>query len=217
MSRCFALLSALAVAAVLAAHAVAGPTLDLPKSATKIFNLKPGASYQASLFVPHVRIVIPARGWQGSQHVSNGYAWFFLGWRDRGGIAVISAPTATQSVAATVQKLETERAEGTKVGISVDPALAVRIGGFSGQQFDGKVIGQYGHTFSPFSKSNGGASGSAGDHWRLPDNTAFRIIVLNVRGKAIVFIVDSGHTPDFDPAFSAAETQLLKGLRFPTT
>jgi hypothetical protein len=215
MKRWLVLLLMFALADSLGGGAVAGAPLDLPKSATKIFDLKPGVTYQASLFVPHVRMTIPAAGWQGSQHATSGYDWFFVGWRDLGGMAVISAPATTQSAATTLHRLETERAQGTKVGIRIKHAAAVRIGGFGGQEFDGTVVGKFGHTFSPFSTSTGGASSSAGDHWRLPYSRSFRVIVLSVRGKPVVFIMDSGHTAQLNPAFRHATDQLLKLLRFP--
>ena len=59
--------------------------------------------------------------------------------------------------------------------VSASRGLFYRI--FTGQQFDGVVTGKYGHTFVPFSGKSGGASGSSGDHDRLPQGSAFRIIV----------------------------------------
>ena len=139
--------------------------------------------------------------------------WFFLGWRDRGGMAVISAPGSSQSAVTTLHRLQTERADARAVGITTRPAVAVTIAGFQGQQFEGVVTGQYGHTFAPFSRSKGGSSASAGDHLRYAKNVAFRIVVLNVRSKPVVFLMDS-NKPTLDPTFLAANGQLLKLLRF---
>jgi hypothetical protein len=211
--RSLVVCSILIVASSLASRATGGASPDLPKSATIILNLKPGLTYQASLFVPPVRITIPVAGWKGSQHVSHGYDWFFLGWRDRGGMAVISAPGSRQSAATTLHRLETERADTPAVGITRQPPAAIKIAGFPGQQFEGVVTGQYGHTFAPFSTSKGGSSTSAGDHLRYAKNVAFRIVVLNVRGKPIVFLMDS-NKPTLDPTFLAANAKLLKLLRF---
>ena len=220
MTEWRAAISIVAVALGLAGTAAGAGTAtradisDLPKSASKIFDLTAGTTYQASLFLPHVRFTVPVAGWQGSQHVSHGYDWFFLGWRDRGGMAVISAPGSAQSLATTVHRLETDRADTPATGISIRPAVAVTVARFPGQQFDGTVTGQYGHTFAPFSSNTGGASASAGDHWRLPKDDAFRIIVLNVRGMPIVFVMDSDQ-PTLDTGFVAAAAKLLKSLRFP--
>jgi hypothetical protein len=136
MRQLLVLGSMLIVATSLGGHATGATAVDLPKSATKILDLKPGVTYQASLFVPHVRITIPVAGWKGSQHVSHGYNWFFLGWRDRGGMAVISAPGSRQSAATTLHRLQTERANTPAVGITTQPAVAVTVAGFQGQQFE---------------------------------------------------------------------------------
>jgi hypothetical protein len=101
--------------------------------------------------------------------------------------------------------------------MTIGPTVTVRLAGFPGKQFDGTVTGQYGHTFVPFSGSSSGASSSAGDHDRLPRNTAFRIIVLNVRGKPIFFELDHGDKQGrFDPGFLPPATQLVRALKFPT-
>jgi hypothetical protein len=100
--------------------------------------------------------------------------------------------------------------------MTVGPVVAVTIAGFPGKQFDGIITGRYGHTFVPFSGPSSGASGAAGDHDRLPRNTAFRIIVLNVRGKQIFFELDHGDKKGrFDPGFLAAAMRLVRASKFP--
>jgi hypothetical protein len=198
------------------AIASAGGAPELLKSATRFAPLQPHVMYQASLFSPELQITAPDGNWQGAQFVSHGYAWVILPQRppNRGGVAMISAPRSTQSAATTLHRLQTERADVPAVGITTRPAHAVTIGGFRGQQFDGTVTGRYGHTFVPFSSSSGGASSSAGDHLRLGNGKAFRIVVLNVRGKPVVFEIDAD-SATLDSSFLTQVTNLLALLRFP--
>jgi hypothetical protein len=209
----FVAFSILVIAAGFTARAIGGAPPELLHSATKQGALAQGVAYEASLFEPAVHVTATAAGWRGAQWVDNGYDWMLLVWRDRGGIAAVSAPRSIQSAAATLHVLETERAAGPSVGFELEPAVALTIGGFPGQQFDGFVSGKYGHTFVPFSGRSKGASGSAGDHFRVPDGKAFRIVVLNVRAKTIVFELDSD-SATLDPAFLAAATKMLKSLAF---
>jgi hypothetical protein len=214
MKRLIGTVCVLAVA--VGAASAAGPP-DLLKSKTRFPALRPGVTYQASLFAPAIRVTAPDANWGGGQFVSQGYDWVVLAQRPprRGGVVLVSAPQSTQSAATTLHRLETERADIPAVGISVEPAVPVTIDGFRGKQFDGTVTGQYGHTFVPFSGKSSGASSSAGDHIRLPKGTAFRIIVLDVRGKVVVFEIDSD--TGLDDAFVARVTKVLALLRFPKT
>jgi hypothetical protein len=193
--------------------AIAAGSLDLLKSSTRDAGLAPHVPYQASLFVPHVRITAPAAGWRGHQWVDHAYDWFNV-FRTTGGIVVVSAPSSTQSAATTLHLLETERADGTAVGITVQPQVAVTVGGFRGWRFDGVATGQYGHTFVPFSGHSRAARESAGDKRHYDHGKAFRIIVLDVRGKAVVLFLDSD-APTIDLNFSQAAAKLLALLRFP--
>jgi hypothetical protein len=217
-SRFAALLApVIIVAAGLTRGAAAGGLSDIPKGFEKFAPLKPGV-YQASLFSPALRVTIPDAKWSGAQWVKSGDDTLDLSWRaHNGGIGMISAPGSTQSAATTLNRLRTERADGPNVGMTVQPIVAVKIAGFSGQQFDGVVTGQYGHTFVPFSGKSGGASSSAGDHVRLPQDAAFRIIVLSVRGKVIFFEIDSDRTPTQDPELLADAMKIVHSLRFPHT
>jgi hypothetical protein len=213
------LLALLAVVAIGAGAAAGGSMPDLLKSSTRSAALSPGVAYRASLFAPAVGITAPERGWSGNQYVSHGYDWLQLGWESPdgtsdGGIRVVSAPASTQSAARTLHLLETERADSLLVGIDIEHTVAVTIGGFSGRLFEGTATGQYGHTFVPFSGHSRGAGAYAGDHVKYQHGKAFRVIVLNVRGRPVVFFIDSD-AATIDLSFSAATAKLLRLLRFP--
>jgi hypothetical protein len=216
--RAILLLALAAATAIAAARATATDPPDIAHSSNGHFEpLKAGTTYQATSFAPSIRVMPAGAGWTGAQYTSHGYDWIVLTWHNGGCVCMISAASSTQTLARTVQRLRTERTTGP-VGITTGPVVAVTIAGFPGKQFDGTVTGQFGHTFVPFSGASSGASSSAGDHDRLPRNTAFRIIVLNVRGKQIFFELDHGEkTGQFDPGFLSAATQLLHTLKFPTT
>ena len=46
-------------------------------------------------------------------------------------------------------------------------------------------------------------------------DAAFRIIVLNVRGKVIFFEIDSDRTPTQDPELLADAMKIIHSLKFP--
>lgn len=193
-------------------------TPDLLHSATRLAPLTPAVTYQASLFAPQLRVTPRDATWQGAQFTSHGYDWVALVQRppNAGGVVLVAAPGSRQSAATTLHRLETERADIPAVGISTQPAVPVTIAGFTGQQFDGVVTGQYGHTFVPFSGHSRGASSSAGDHLRIPEGKAFRIVVLNVRGS-VVFVEIDENSPTLDSSFLGEVTDLLSVLRFPAS
>jgi hypothetical protein len=200
-----------------AAPVAAAPPRDLLKSANHLMPLAVGATYRPTLFSPTIVISPPSADWTGAQFVNKGYPTLALVHADGaspGGIEVISAPAAKRSASETLHLLRTERAAGTMVGITTSPSVGVTVGGLHGLQFDGTVIGQYGHTFVPFSGHSRRASESIGDHVRLPRNDAFRIIVLPVHDETLVFIIDSD-APQIDLNFEADAMKLLSLLRFP--
>jgi hypothetical protein len=204
---------ACAVAVAAASVANGGHTIDLLKSSTRDASLSSGVSYRASLFTPSVRITPPQPAWRGHQWIDHVYDWVNVS-RQNGGIAVVSAPESRQSAATTLRLLKTERADSTAVGTSLEPQIAVTVGGFRGWQFDGVATGQYGHTFVPFSGHSRTARDAAGDKLHYDHGKAFRIIVVDVRGKTLVFFLDSDAST-IDLNFSNAATKLLKSLRFP--
>ena len=208
-------LVAAAATAIVAGYAGAtGPPDLVHSSSGKFESLTTGTTYQASSFAPALRLVPPGSGWSGAQFTSHGYDWIVLTWHDNGCVCIISSPASTQTFVRTVRRLRTERVTGA-VGMTVGPVVAVNVAGFGGMQFDGTVTGRFGHTFVPFSGPASGASSSAGDHDRLPHDTPFRIIVLNVRGKPVFLELDHGKGR-FDPGFLAAATKLVHGLEFPS-
>jgi hypothetical protein len=185
---------------------------DIPKGFAKFAPLKSGL-YQASLFEPPARFSIPDANWNGAQWVKNGYHVVVLSWRaHNGGWEMHSAPAAKESAPSALHRLETERAAGSNVGMKIRPAVAVTIGGFRGWQFDGTVIGRFGHTFVPFLGTNGSKADN-GD--RLAHDTAFRIIVLSVRGKVIFSEIDSD-APKQDPVLLSEATKIIHSLAFPS-
>jgi hypothetical protein len=211
MSERRMVVAAVAVLAVSgAATGTAGALLDLPIGFLKFAPLKPGV-YQPSLFSPSARFTVPDGRWNGAQWVKDGHGVVVLSWKaHNGGWEMHSTPSSTQSTAATLHRLETERAAGTNVGIQISPAVAVTFGGFHGWQFDGTVIGKYGHTWVPFQGVNGGKPDN-GD--RTAHNVAFRIIVLDVHGHAIFFEIDSD-SPQQEPVAFAASMKMIHSLRF---
>jgi hypothetical protein len=213
------LVAAAAAAAAIAPAAPARAPRDLLKSPTRFAPLEPRTAYGASLFSPTVRITPPGAGWQGGQRVDHRYGWITLVYRaddaERGGaLSIVAAPGSRQTAAATLQLLRTERAAGTNVGIDVTAVTPLSVGGFPGKQLEGTVIGQFGHTFVPFSGHSHGASGSAGDHYRVPHGVAFRIVVVDVRGHTVVAFEDSDR-PQVNLDFSAEAAKMLSALRFP--
>jgi hypothetical protein len=193
-----------------AAAAVSGTLLDLPKGFLKFASLKAGV-YQPSLFSPHARFTVPDGRWNGAQWVKQGHEIVVLAWKaHNGGWEMASTPGSTESAAHTLHRLETERASGTSVGIQINPAVAASIGGFHGWQFDGTVIGRFGHTWVPFEGVNGGKPDNFD---RIAHGVAFRVIVLDVRGRVVFFEIDSD-SPSQEPLAFAASMKMIHSLRF---
>jgi hypothetical protein len=193
-----------------AAVAVSGTLLDLPKGFLKFAPLKPGV-YQPSLFSPQARFTVPDGRWNGVQWQRDGHDVVVVAWKaGHGGWEMHATPSSTESAPSTLHRLETERAAGTDVGIQITPAVAVTIGGVHGWQFDGTVIGRFGHTWVPFEGVNGGKPDN-GD--RLAHGVAFRVIVLNVHGHVVFFETDSDATQQSPVAF-AASMKMIHSLRF---
>jgi hypothetical protein len=192
------------------AAAVAGVRADLPKGPASFAPLKPGV-YQPSLFVPPVRLSVPDTNWRGAQWVTGGHRIVVLSWKaHNGGWEMHSTPGSTETAAALAHRLRTERAGGASVGISTRPAVAITVGGFHGWQFDGNVIGRYGHTFVPFQGVNGGKPDN-GD--RLAHGVAFRIIVLQV-GKNVIFVEIDSDAATQDAAMVGESMKMIRSLKF---
>ena len=186
-------------------------------------TVKAGATYQASLFPLALRVTVPSGTWRGAQGRSekNGpnsvqppaFGWIELyrpapGDQASGYLAMIAAYGRTPSVAATVAGLRTRGH-----GATFQANTPVKFGGFSGIQFDGVITGPN-HHFVPFTPRSSAARFYP-DIYTFEGTEAFQIVVLNVRGKTVVVLIDSGALPaDQFPAFLPKADQILKSLRF---
>jgi hypothetical protein len=199
---------------------VAPNQVDAPK-------LRAGGTYQASLFPLALHISMPGGTWLGAQGrtLAKGISPTELGpfgWVEFykpappnsafGYIAMITAYGHTPSVAATVSGLRTRGHGATYQATS--PA---KLAGFSGIQFDGQINAEN-HHFIPFTPQSHAARFYP-DIYTFEHGEVFRIIVLNVRGKTVVVLIDSAALPaDQFPNYLTTEAnQLLKTLRFPTS
>jgi hypothetical protein len=207
-------LGAAAAALALAALAFASTGRELAKSATKSSPLAAHVSYGASQFTPRVLITPPEAGWGGRQYVSYGYDWVVVD-RRKGGVAMVSAPASHQSAQATLQLLETTRADSPAVGIRIISRGMTTVAGRPAHEFSGVATGTFGHSFTPFSGHSTGSGEARGDRNHYDHGKAFRIVVAGVRGHAVVFFIDSD-APTVNPSFSAAADRLLAALRFPS-
>ena len=88
------------------------------------------------------------------------------------------------------------------------------LAGFTGVQFDGRVVGTN-HLFVPFTPPSSAAR-FLPDGYQLSQGRVFRIVVLNVRSRAVVFLLTAEGAPEgqFD-AFLVKASRLLGSLRFP--
>jgi hypothetical protein len=210
---------------VASSHADATPP-DLLKSTpkgTQAAPMKPGATYQASLFPIALRIT-PNSAWWGDQYRTTARGKPLFGWAQfarpgvKGAISLVTAYGPTPSVAATIARLQTggSHAPATNSGgTEFRAASPVKIAGYSGQQFEGDVWGIYGRKWVPFTPNTHGASPA--DAWEMHEGEAFRIIALDVRGKTVVVFLESAELPAAQfPAFLASAARLLGSLRFPS-
>jgi hypothetical protein len=229
------LLISIVVAVCAESAAATSSPRQLPVSNLQTANgyasrLSSGVTYEAkSQFPIALRVTPPDGSWSGAQwktaRLTDGRGGApFYGWAavqqgspklpPKGIVVIMTAYAATPSVAATVSGLRTRGH-----GATYQPTSAVKVGGFSGIQFDGQVETK--HIFVPFSppSSGGGAYPGKADAYEVAHNQAggsFRVIVLNVRGKTVVVYLDSAALPtDRFPAFLTMAEQMLKTLKFP--
>jgi hypothetical protein len=212
---------ALSLLTAVVATSAAGAPPELLQSRSKAAPMTNGVVYRASLFSPQVLVRTTRAGWEGGQHVQNGYHWLQLNYRGNdptrgGGMNIVSAPASRQSTATTVRILRTERASSPSVGIRVGPVVAVTLHGMPAQRIDGIVTGPAGHTFVAFSGKSGGASEAAGDHFKLLHNDLFRIIVTTIRGTPVVFFLDAGGAPKLNAEFLVESSRLVDAMKFRT-
>jgi hypothetical protein len=196
--------------------------LDAPRAAGA-YDLRPpplraGTVYTAGLFPLALRLTTPGGSWLGGQGQSFEpeaqpplFGWIELlsspAGRPRGAIFAVTAYGSTPSVAATVNRLRSRR-----VGVAYQPATPVRLAGFSGTQFDGEIVGES-HVFVPFTPPAQGARFYP-DAFKLDRGEVFRVVVLEIEGKTVVFFVESAALPaDQFPAFLDSANRILGSLR----
>ena len=222
-------LAAVACAVIVATAAAATPkelfrnAFLLP--AGHVANLTAGTTYKASDFPIPMRVTAPDGTWGGAQWKADSsfqhkkstvapfYGWVTFEQHDtnaaQGAITIMTPYTGpTPSVATMIAGLRT-RGKGATYGAT----SPVKLGGFSGVQFDGKIIGKE-HVFIPFSPKSTIAKWYP-DNYGMGQDEVFRIISLNVRGKTIVIYVENAQLPaDQFPDFLVAANTLLKTLVF---
>jgi hypothetical protein len=197
---------------------------ELLKSAKTLGSLKSDTTYQASGFPLQLHFVTPDATWVGAQYTTTtrgqpAFGWVVIGHppvaKPAGVIAIETAYGPTPSVAATIADLRfggSSLPETHLGGVEFGKPTAVKLAGYTGQQFDGQVWGKFGHTFLPFSPHVRGPS-SPSDSTYLRKGEAFRFVVLDVHGKTVVVGLESFGLPaDQFPAFLASASRLLKSL-----
>ena len=213
---------AAAAAAACAAAAVAGAPVDLPTSnlnthAGRLTGLRAGATYEASAFPISLQFTAPEAMWGGAQWTTSSHGHPAFGWvafgqgptnkPPRGVVEIETAYGKTPSVTSILRRLRT--AGG---GATFGATTRVRLAGVEAWQVDGRVYGRFGHVFVPFTAKTGGASPP--DNYKLSPGEAFRLDVLDVRGKRVVMISDSAALPaDQFPTFLDSAGRLLRSLR----
>ena len=211
-----------ALGITVASSRAAGGPVELTTSnvtpAGKLTALRAGSVYRASTFPVALRMTAPDGGWGGAQWRTTSYGKPAFGWvavarapfeKPRGAIEIVTAFGPTPSVAATMARV---RSEGS--GATFGKPTPITLAGYTGTQIDGSVFGKWGHMFVPLTPRTGGASPT--DSWRLEQGEAFRILVLDVRGKTVVLLLDSVALPAADfPSFLTQAERLLRALRFP--
>jgi hypothetical protein len=100
-------------------------------------------------------------------------------------------------------------------GATYEPTTTVKVAGFSGLRFDGRLVGPE-HVFVPFSPPSNAAGGKADAIVEDGVGHAFRLIVLNVRGKTVVVFIGSlVMSADQFTTFLPEADGVLKSLKFP--
>jgi hypothetical protein len=175
------------------------------------------ATYHAGLFPLAFRVIVPGGTWLGGQGRTVSVKRGSFGWaeflrppnaRPLGAISMIAPYGLTTSVAATIARLRANTA-----GVTYEPTKSARVAGFSGSSFDGAVVGKH-HLFVPFTPVTHAATFHP-DAYRFDQGEVFRIIVVDVRGTIVVFLLENVGLPtDQFPDFLASATGLLGSLRF---
>jgi hypothetical protein len=125
------------------------------------------------------------------------------------GLLLIETSFAPAPARATMARLRSRLGD-----VDAGVVTATRVAGFRGLQYDGRVTGSY-HRFVPFSDSDG--SKPSTDSLRLFRYQRFRVIVLDVRGRAVVIYVQSAEDVSKStsfPRFLPYADRMLASLRF---
>jgi hypothetical protein len=185
-------------------------------------NLNAGITYGASDFPLAFQITPPDASWAGAQWKSaRNKQPPFYGWASvaQGGtnpkvpphglVMIWTSYSPTPSVAATVAGLRTRGG-----GATYEASVPVTLAGFSGIQFDGQAKATQHHTFVPFSPRTHAARAFP-DAVEVENGEPFRMIVLNVRGKSVIVMIDGyGVSADQFPDFLTKADQILSTLNF---
>jgi hypothetical protein len=214
-------LSSIAALCIVTAAGAAGSAPELPPLPSDDVNARPvsaGVTYAAHSFPIALRITPPDGTWLAGQwsvattkRGSFGYTEFMHGppSAPNGAISMVTSPDPTPSVAASVAQLR-----GT-AGVTYGPPTFVRLGGFSGSQFDAHV-GPKARIFVPLSPPSHKAVYHP-DGYRFDAGEVLRLIVLDVRGKTVVLLIENAALPaEQFPQFLGQAHALLASLRFPS-
>ena len=213
----------LAAAALTAVATAAGATpIDLSVSnlntrAGVTTKLNAGVTYQASGFPIALKITPPDASWGGTQWKTSSHGKPAFGWAafthgpvnqpPKGVLEIETAYGPTPTAAVILGRLRT--AGG---GATFGPTVRVSLAGHPGWQIDGHIFGRFGHYFVPFTPKTGGATPP--DGYNLSPGEAFRLVVLDVKGRRVVLFFDSAVLPaDQFPTFLAAVRKLIISLR----
>jgi hypothetical protein len=191
-----------------------------------VAKLAAGVTYKASDFPLPIRVTSPDGSWGGAQWKSDSsfqhkkstvapfYGWVTFEQHDthaaQGAITIMTPYGSTPTVAAMVAGLRTRGR-----GATYEATSPIKLGGYSGVQFDGKVVGKE-HVFIPFSPKSTVAKWYP-DNYGMGQGEVFRIIALSVRGKTVVVYLENAQLQaDQFPAFLTQAARLLKTLTFAT-
>jgi hypothetical protein len=206
--------------------------------------LNAGVTYRVSHFPLALAVRAPDSHWYGAQYESGRFRFVQLNHVKTGNIAfhgagyitLESATGATPSVASAVKRLH-------DTPMTAGPVKAVRIAGFSGQQFDATITANdlRGMTCPGGKKCSAQATlapflanrhcGFCGDAKFQPREThdvkaaltgeLFRFVVIDVRGKTVVIYLEPAYNPNKSkftyaktfPTFLPYAQKMLAALR----
>ena len=229
------IISAVATALLCSVLAVAAAANGTPRElyrnafltpAGHVAALAAGVTYEAGDFPLPIRVTSPDGSWGGAQWKSDSsfqhkkstvapfYGWVTFEQHDthaaQGAITIMTPYGSTPTLGVVVAGLRTRGH-----GAAYEATSPVKLGGYSGIQFDGKVVGNE-HVFIPFSPKSTVAKWYP-DNYGMGQGKVFRIIALNVHGKTVVVYLENAELPaDQFEAFLTRAATLLKTLKFAT-